>query len=270
MNSQEIESLYKQVASLAAGNANKPTLIYFDIIGIAWPIRCLLKIKHIEFDDLKIPVPAWLYRSEDGRQPIKEACKGLHIPMYMDAEIVITQSLVIMEHLAEKYGMLGDSALEKTQIKEIMCHCHDALFHFCGMLPASVTMGIDENTVKQRKNAFMGKGMWGLTTGGYHTNLKGFENYLKRNASDSGFMVGNRLSYADLHSFNVLCNWYKAYDREAFSKYRLLDEYIHRIARITEVNNYIEESRGQTTWLPMPEAATNLTTTEELEGLIAH
>lgn len=268
MEDNSITPLLDQIRSLTTEGAEKPTLIYFDIRGVAWPIRCLLSMNDVDFDDIKIPVEAWLYRDKNGHRLIKQSFKGLHIPVYMDQGAIITQSLVIMEYLADKYGMLGTNTQEQLQVKELMCHCHDALFHFCGMLPATVTMGIDKATIEKRKNAFMGKDSWGLTTDGFHVNLKGFENYLKRNKSDSGFMVGDRLTYADLHSFNVLYNWYKAYDREVFSQYKLLDEYIHYIGKIPKIAEYLAQCSEQTTWLPMPQAATNLTSTEELEGLL--
>ena len=39
--------------------------------------------------------------------------------------------------------------------------------------------------------------------------LRGLESYLGLNATGSGFIVGARLSVADLHAFNILANWYK-------------------------------------------------------------
>lgn len=268
MDLTTLNQLSDKIKSANAGSVEKPTLFYFNIHGIVWPIRCLLNIKKVDFDDILIPPEMWMYRTEDGHQPLKDACTAKHLPLYADSDVVITQSLTMMQLLAEKHGMMGSNAAERIQVLEIMGQCHDALFHWCGLFPNIIKVGVAPETFEQRMQAFMGKGAWALTTRGHAINLLGFENYLKRNKSDSGFMVGNSLTYADLHAFNTLCNWYKAFNTEAFMAYPLLDAYIQRIAKIPEVASYIDSSRGFSTWLPWPQVASNLTSAKELEGLI--
>jgi glutathione S-transferase len=116
----------------------------------------------------------------------------------------------------------------------------------------------------------MGDGSWGLLSDGYRRNLRGFERYLAANPhGDSGFMVGSRLSIADLHAFNVLCNWYKAFDPERFvGDHPLLDAYLHRIAAVPGVTDYMRTRQEPTTWLPIPPLGVRLTTPADLDGLI--
>lgn len=268
MISTDIEQLTQHLDLAKQKKVAKPTLFYLNIHGVVWPIRCLLSIKGIDFEDVQIPIQTWGYRTEDGRQPLKEASPSLHIPVYSDQDVVITQSTTLMYYLAKKHGMLGQGAIEELQVMEVMAQCHDALFHWCGLLPIIGRVGIDPETFDQRMAAFMGEGRWGLVTSGHAINLHGLENYLKRNVSDSGYMVGNDLTFADLHAFNILCNWYKAFNPEAFMKYPILDDYIKRIGKMADIDRYIKSTKGMTTWLPIPKAGSNLTTTEELEGLL--
>lgn len=268
MTELSTEQLSEKIRAMEAGNVDKPTLAYFDILGIVWPIRCLLNMLEVDFEDVRVPLPAWAHRTETGDRPLKNSLTSFHMPIYADQDVVITQSLPMMIYLAEKYDMAGNGPAERIQVLEILSQCHDALFHWCGLLPSIVRISIDEETVNKRLAAFMGKGQWGLASNGFHQNMKGLDNYLNRNASDSGYMVGDELSFADLHAFNVLCNWYKAFNREEFSKYTQLDQYIHRIAKHPKIAEYIATTKGSTTWLPLPKAATNLTSPADLEGLI--
>ena len=82
-------------------------------------------------------------------------------------------------------------------------------------------------------------------------------------------MIGDRLSVADLSAFNILCNWYKSFDRKVFSsEFQLLDAYIQRIALIPSISDYIRNIQEPTTWFDLPSIALRLTTPEELEDLI--
>ncbi len=45
---QSTQALFEKVSQLETGKPDKPTLVYFDIIGIAQPIRCLLHLKDVD------------------------------------------------------------------------------------------------------------------------------------------------------------------------------------------------------------------------------
>ena len=116
----------------------------------------------------------------------------------------------------------------------------------------------------------MGDGVWGVVTNGYRNHLQAFVKYLEANPLQSGFLVGNRLSVADLSAFNVLCNWYKAFDRQVFSQeFPLLNEYIQRIALVPGIPDYILKVQEPTVWFELPTVALRLTSSQELEGLVS-
>ena len=177
---------------------------------------------------------------------------------------------LILTRLARQTNMFGDNEAEELTIQEIMAHCYDALFHWNGMLQIAIRINIKPEVAEARLNAFMGDGVWGIVTNGYRNHLNTFVKFLEANRSNSGFLVGDRLSAADLHAFNVLCNWYKAFDREVFSReYPQLDSFIQRVAKVPGVRDYILNVQEATTWFPWPEASLRLVSPEELDGLVS-
>ena len=268
-SAQEANALADRIGRLSCESVDKPVLVYFDIIGICWPIRCLLHLKDIDYERLTISLGAWIHRNPDGCEPLIECCRNGHLPVYVDSDVHMSQSNLIMAYLAEKHDLFGDNAEERRMINEIMAHAYDALFHWSGLFQIIIKLAIPDAVAESRLRAFMGNGMWGVLSDGYRRNLDPFERYLRANPDkDSGFIVGSRLSIADLHAFNVLCNWYKAFDRARFvQSHPRLDRYIRGIAALPRVGDYIRHRQEPTTWFPWPEAALRLTSPEELIGL---
>jgi glutathione S-transferase len=138
------------------------------------------------------------------------------------------------------------------------------------MLTVNIRLNIKDDIAQARLNAFMGNGAWGVVTNGYRNHLQAFVKYLEANPARSGFLVGNRLSAADLSAFNVLCNWYKAFDRQVFSEeFPSLDQYIQRIALMPGIPDYIRTVQEPTLWFELPTVALRLTSPQELEGLVS-
>lgn len=265
----KVEALCRTVGDLVSNSSATPTLVYFDIIGIAWPIRCLLHLNNVDYRLVQVSIGEWAYRDAEGGQPLKRCFPNGHVPLYVDGSTRLTQSNQIMLYLARKYGMAGQSQEQELAIMEVMAHAYDALFHWNGLLQIIIKIGISPDVVDSRLDAFMGKGVWGVASNGFRNHLNGFENYLAANPSNSGFFVGEQLSVADLHAFNILCNWYKAFDREVFvESYPTLERFVQRVGAIPKVADYIRTKQEPTTWFPMPNLAIRLTSPGELQGLL--
>lgn len=266
----QAEALAARVRALRPARVHRPVLVYFDIIGICWPIRCLLHLKDVDYELVQVPAPVWAYRDAAGRQVLPACFRNDRMPLYVDPDVSLTQSNVIMIYLAEKHDLFGDGAAQRYAVMEVMAHAYDALFHWGGLFQVNVRMNTPDEVVAARLQAFMGEGSWGLLSDGYRRNLEGFQRYLDANPDrDSGYMVGSRLTIADLHAFNVLCNWYKAFDPERFvGDYPRLDAYLQTVASVPAVADYISTRQEPTTWLPIPPFGLRLTTPEELHGLV--
>jgi glutathione S-transferase len=265
----QAEALCRRIAGIGCDTVRKPTLLYFDVIGIAWPIRCMLHLGGIDYDLIQMSIVEWGYRDDAGRPIVKRSFRNGHVPRYVDRDVDLNDSRLIMNYLAERTGMMPEAPEQQIAVGELIGHGYDALFGFRGILPVNVKLAIPDDVVRARLEAFMGAGQWGILSGGYHGNLQTYSDYLAANDSQSGFLVGDRLSLADLHAFNVLGNWYKAFDREAFTNgFPDLDAYIRRVAAIPGVREYIDHHQEATTWFSWPDAAIRLTSPEELRGLV--
>lgn len=260
--------LYDRVGKLDPATVDKPTLVYFDIVGIAWPIRCLLHLAKIDYELIQISIFQWLDRDEAGNQALKHAFRNGHVPLYVDSEVSLNQSQIILDYLVGRHGLDGATQAERFAVREVMCQAYDALFHWNGMLTVNIRNGISDELAEARLAAFMGQGQWPLVSEGFDNNLRAFDRYLQANPAGGGFFVGDRLTIADLSAFNVLCNWYKAFDPERFTAgYPRLEAFVQQIAAIPEIADYIATKQEPTTWFRLPEVAMRLTSPEELQGL---
>ena len=80
--------------------------------------------------------------------------------------------------------------------------------------------------------------------------------------------LGEGTRVADLQSFNVLRNWYKAFAPDVFrSEYPRLDDFVQHIERLPSIQTYIEDDQEPTTWFQWPQAALRLTSPEELQAI---
>lgn len=266
---ERIAQLVSRVQALTRGEVAGPTLIYFDVVGIAWPIRCLLHVHKIDYDYVPVTIMDWMFRASDGTRVLKNAFRNHHLPLYVDSEVYLDQSMQIIATLADRVGMMGETATDRASVQAILAHCYDALFHPDGLLTVNVRLNIPDEVAQARLDSFMGGKPWGLVSNGYRNQLSPFVNYLETNRSGSGFMVGECMTAADLSAFNVLCNWFKAFDRELFStEFPQLDAYIQHIAQQPGIADYIRTVQEATLWFPLPDVAMRLTSPEDLQGLV--
>ncbi len=260
--------LAERIDVLMSSPTARPTLVYFDFVGIAWPIRCLLHLAKVDYELVQISFPEWLVLAPEGDSLLKQRLRNFHVPLFVEGDLRLTQSNVIAQHLAERHDLLGDSPRERLAAQEVMAHAYDALFHWNGLFPVNATVGVPGDVAHDRLEAFLGNGTWGLSGNGYRRNLDAFDRYLEANPTQSGFMAGDRISVADLHAFNVLCHWYKAFDQKRFSEaYPRLDHYVERIATIPAISDYIRNVQEPTIWIPLEGFGVRLGRPEDACGL---
>ena len=225
-------------------------MVYFDIIGIAWPIRVMLHLRDIDYELIQVSIHQWAQGDAEGNRLLKPCCKIKHGDLIH----------------ADKHGFLAGTGSERTSALEVMGQAYDALFHWNGMFPVNIRLGMSDNEATKRLDAFMGEGVYGLSTDGYRQNLDAFERYLAK--SDGDYFVGQSLTAADLQSFNALRNWYKAFAPDVFmDEYPKLNKFVQRIEVLPQINDYIAHHQEPTTWFNWPEAALRLTSAAELDAI---
>lgn len=121
----QVRQLTAQIRNLTGPVVTRTSLIYFNIIGICWPIRCLLHMKDIDYELIQVSIQQWFYIDSQGKQPLRTCFRNGHLPLYVDGEVNLGQSNLIMMHLGEKHDLIGDNHLEKLAAMEVMAHAYD-------------------------------------------------------------------------------------------------------------------------------------------------
>ncbi len=260
------EALRDRILKLSVDTVDKPTLVYFDVIGIAWPIRAMLHLSEVDYELIQISVFEWAQEDGAGARLLKPCFTNGYLPLYVDSDVHLNQSTLIIEYLADKHGYLPAAGASRISAREVMAQAYDALFHSNGVLPVNIRIGLSDDDAERRLDAFMGNGVYGLTTNGYRLNLDAFQRYLSR--SEGRYFVGNEITAADLQAFNVLRNWYKAFAPEVFrSEYPALDEFVCCVESDPGVRAYIVNHQEPTTWFKLPDVALRLTSEAELHAI---
>lgn len=95
----------------------KPTLVYWDIVGLVQPLRLALVYKGVDYVDVRIQ--AGPPSSPDCGAAWGGAKKGLYaimpfpnLPYFMDDSVNISQTNTILHHIARKYDLMGGEGQE--------------------------------------------------------------------------------------------------------------------------------------------------------------
>lgn len=98
----------------------KPILGYWNIRGLASPIRLLLSQANVEFDERHYdcgPPPDYDHTAylQDKTGALKAQLQFPNLPYYLDNQVKLTQSQVILRHLARKHNLAGQSEQDRLR-----------------------------------------------------------------------------------------------------------------------------------------------------------
>lgn len=150
------KELMARIQELLEQAPTKPTLVYFDIIGFCWPIPCLLHMKNVDYELIQIPIFQWAYCDEHVKQALKACFRNGHVQLYVDSEVKLNQSNLIIAYLGENYDLIGGNTKKKYDVMDALVHAYDAPFHFSGLFQANFKMGVSCEVVTARLEAFLG------------------------------------------------------------------------------------------------------------------
>lgn len=155
-------------------------LTYFNARGRGEISRLVLALRRVRYDDNRIEFPDW-----PGLKP-STPWGGLPT-LEVDGE-VFGQGIAISSYLAKEYGLYGSSSLEQLRIDSIALARED-------LLVATSKWFFEKDEAKKEE---LGSTLFGETIPSY---LDKFNTIIKENPSKSGYMVGSRISLADLVMF---------------------------------------------------------------------
>lgn len=161
---------------------SRPTFNYFPIRARGFVGRALLHAAGVEFNDNRIAFDQW--------EAVKPTTPFGHIPTYEDSTIgVLTESGAIARYLARQHGLAGRCPKEQARVDEVFDIFQD-------IFRAAFTENFGDNAEAGRA-AFLAR------IPGYVSLV---QRLLERNGN-TGFLVGDAFSLADVQAFNVINNW---------------------------------------------------------------
>ncbi|XP_067008300.2 glutathione S-transferase [Anabrus simplex] len=188
--------------------APKYSVTYFDVKGLAEPIRYVLAYAGVEFEDKRLNYDSW--------NDVKSSMPFQKLPFLEEDGKVCNQSSAICRYLARKYGLMGNSEWEAMLVDAAVDTITDlridlGKYHF---------EQVEEAKAKHKESLEKEKLPYYLST---------LEDMVKKNG---GYLVGGKVTWADLH-FASLNNLFSM----LWDKKPITDNYPHLKALVDKVEN---------------------------------
>ncbi|XP_040585440.1 glutathione S-transferase alpha-3-like isoform X1 [Mesocricetus auratus] len=198
--------------------ASKPILHYFNSRGRMESVRWLLAAAGVEFEEKFIKTQKDLKRlKDDGSLMFQQ------VPMVEIDGMKLVQTRAILNYIASKYNLYGKDMKERALIDmytEGTVDLNEMLIRYPFLLPGEKDAGLAQITRKARKCYF-----------------PAFEEVLKSHGQD--YLVGNRLSRADIHVVELLYHVEELND-SIVANFPLLQALKTRVSSLPTVKKFLQ------------------------------
>jgi len=208
--------------------APKYTLVYFDIFGLAEPIRWMFEYARVPFKDHRIPeLP---YYVSDGPKPEWEALKTKTpfgtVPILEVDGKYLGETMSIVRYLAPHLKLAGKDDWETAQADSLITYLSSDF-----MVPfMQVMREMDQDKKKADKEKFAER---------IPKVAETFEKILQK--TGSGFLVGQALTYADF----CVASFYDLIEAligpGLLTKYSLLSKHHQQVRGLPGVKEFIQK-----------------------------
>lgn len=205
-------------------SGQKPVLCYWDIRGLAQPIRLLLNYVGKEFEDKHMecgPAPTY-------DKSVWFNIKGTigldfpNLPYYIDGDIKVTQSNAILRHIARQHDMLGKTEKERVRVDIL---AEQAMDFRNGWVRVCYNPNFEQ--IKPEYLANLPK------------KLDEFSAFL---GSHQFFAGGSEPTFADFIMYELL-DQHRALCPEVITKYTNIAAFMDRVEALPKIAEYIKSDR---------------------------
>jgi len=186
----------------------KPTLVYWDIVGLAHPLRMALALSGVEWNDVRLVCgtsPTDTTTNKKAWYPAKQMLRDKNIlefpnlPYYMEDngggcahdKVRLVQSDAILRYLGHKYNLMG-----KTISPQVPEHLFDMLLEEARDLDSTlIRLSYEEGAEAVAK--------WLSHDQELREKLNVWENYI-HHKTDGPFVLGTHLTIVDLKLYTFL------------------------------------------------------------------
>ncbi|CAG2163945.1 unnamed protein product [Oppiella nova] len=202
-----------------------PTLGYWNIRGLAQPIRLLLAYSSTEYEDKRYGIGAVWSGTEFDRNDWLDDKHTLgldfpNLPYYLDGHLKLTQSVAILRHVARKTKLDGQTDADKLRVdlvEQQLVDINTGVSHIC-YDPNFETLVVD-----------------------YLKNLPQSLELLSKFLGDRPFLAGESVTYVDFLAYEIL-DKLNALAPEIVSNVDNLRKYIERVESLPQIANYLKST----------------------------
>lgn len=222
-----------------AAESPKIILGYWNIRGLAQPIRLLLTHVKAEFEDKLYsvgPAPefdksAWL--SEKDANSFKLDFPNL--PYLIDGEVKLTQTLAIMRYLGRKYKLVPTAEADLVRLELAEQQIADLRAAFGKLCYSPQYKELLEGT---RSKALC----LGVLDGGYVDRFTMIIEEFAKFLGDRQWFVGDELTYVDFLAYELLFQLSK-WNEAVFKNAETLLKFVARFEALPEIAAYLKSDR---------------------------
>ncbi|XP_028816075.1 glutathione S-transferase P [Denticeps clupeoides] len=156
------------------------TITYFAVRGRCGALRIMLSDQGQEWKEIVMNFEDWM------KGDLKATCVFDQLPKFEDGDIVLYQSNAMLRHLGRKFGAYGSNDTQASLIDMMNDGVEDLRLKYLKLIYQEYDTG-KEQYIKDLPN-----------------HLSKFEAVFAKNKS--GFLVGNKISFADYNLFDLLLN----------------------------------------------------------------
>eukprot|EP00741_Cyanophora_paradoxa_P000123 tig00000057_g118.t1 len=207
--------------------ASSYKLIYFDIRGYAEVPRLLFAAAGVPYEDFRYPMSPTYERPEFDKAKAAGIFPFGQIPVLEVDGKKIPQSRAIERYLARRFGMFGDNEIETAMIDALCEQAADIRTKFFEASSRKDVAKIAELYATELEKM-----------------LQGVEKMAQANAADggAGFLVGKRLSVADVFYYHLLTSILDAKEKvePVLAKMPALKRVVEATGRQSGIAKYVK------------------------------
>ncbi|XP_038049098.1 glutathione S-transferase-like isoform X1 [Patiria miniata] len=196
-------------------------LLYFNIKGKGQLIRLFLHDHGIEFTDDTVP--------DDGWAAIKPTLPFGQVPAFWDGDFSMVQTAAIMRFLSRKHGAYGTNDTEKAQIDMAYDGVEDFYVRYIRFIYDDFAAGKDKYLAETVPESV----------------LPTLQKLLMRNKNGEGFLVGDKISFADYHLFQFLDALMDLSALACLEAFPVLKAYYERIKARPNISKFLASDLNQ-------------------------
>ncbi|KAF0974574.1 hypothetical protein FDP41_006606 [Naegleria fowleri] len=176
---------------------SKPVLTYFNSRGKSEIIRLILAEAGVDYEEVNVGVWHPTDKSEQFQQLVQSGTLAFDsLPSYKDDQIFLVQSAAIVRYLAKRYGLSGSNLVEESLIDQF----YEGVLDITTLLRSA--FNVMYPVTKEVSSATIEETMEMIGREKLPNCISHFERALKGKT----FLVGEKISYADIALFYILDN----------------------------------------------------------------